>query len=109
MKKYLTLLAYLVSGLAFAGTGQGTIAKVESGPMYGSLVFITVEGTVSDQPACRTSGNYNFVFDANVPGGKNTLALLLLAKANNQKIIASGNAQCTLYSGVEDLRWLRLE
>lgn len=102
------LLAF-VGGHAFASIGQGTIAKVESGPIYGDKVFITIEGSVTGQPACWASGNYHFVFDSTAPGGKNLLASIMLAKASKQSIVIAGNGVCSLYGGVEDLRWFRIE
>lgn len=109
MKKYLLTLLSIYCSATLAGTGQGTVAKVENGPLYGGRVFVTIDGTVSDQPACRSTGNYHFVFDTTTPGGKDLLATVLLAKATKQSIIVSGYNQCALYNGVEDLRWFRLE
>lgn len=108
-KTYLVTLLSFCCSAALAGTGQGTVAKVENGPLYGAKVFLTIDGTVSDQPACRSAGNYHFVFDTTVPGGKELLATVLLAKANRQGVIVSGYNQCSLYNGVEDLRWFRLK
>lgn len=102
-------LLAIVCSQAVAGIGQGTIAKIESGPLYGDKVFITIEGAVSDQPSCRSGGNYHFVFDSTAPGGKNLLASILLAKASKQSIVVSGSNVCNLYTGVEDLRWFRVE
>jgi hypothetical protein len=110
MKKviFAALLAAF-GGQALAGSGQGTIAKIESGPQYGDKVFITIEGAVGDQPACRSAGNFHFVFDSTAAGGKNLLATILLAKANKQNVTVSGTNACALYMGVEDLRWVRLD
>ena len=83
--------------------------RSETGPIYGGKVFVTIDGAVTDQPACRTAGTYHFVFDTTVPGGKDLLATVLLAKTTKQSIIVSGASQCTLYGGVEDVRWFRLE
>lgn len=111
MKAKMNILALLslFCGAANAGTGQGTVAKVENGPLYGSKVFITIDGTIAEQPACKGTGSYHFVFDTSVPGGKDVLATVLLAKATKQSVIVSGAGQCSLYGGVEDLRWFRLE
>jgi hypothetical protein len=94
---------------ALAGIGQGTIAKIESGPLYGNKVFITIEGSVTGQPTCWASGNYHFAFDSSATGGKNLLASIMLAKATKQSVVISGYDACTLYGGIEDLRWFRIE
>jgi hypothetical protein len=102
-------LSLFLSGLAMAGTGQGVVSTLEVGPIYGSKVFFTVDGSVSGQPACRQEGNYQFVFDSSVPGGRDLLALLSVAKATRQGVIVSGGGSCSLYGGVEDVRWLRIQ
>lgn len=107
--KNLVAVVSLLYGAANAGTGQGFVAKVETGPAYGARVFLTVDGPVTGQPACRNSSNYHFVFDTSAQGGKELLATVLLAKATKQNVVISGLDQCNLYSGVEDLRWFRLE
>lgn len=33
----------------------------------------------------------------------------MLAKAGKMNVIVSGNGACSLYNGVEDLRWFRIE
>lgn len=109
MKLCLVALLSLYCCAAAAGIGQGMVAKVESGPLYGSKVFITIDGVVTDSPACRTAGNYHFVFDASSPEGKAVMATIMLAKATKQSVIVSGFERCSLYGGVEDLRWFRLE
>lgn len=109
MKSRLVLLALGLFGqIALAGTGQGTITQIESGPIYGSKVFLLVTGGVPDRAGCTSVGNYNFVFDTSIPGGKELLAQMLLAKAMQQSVVISGAGTCTLYGGVEDMRWLRV-
>lgn len=109
MNRLLALALPLFVAAAQAGTGQGTVAKLESGPQYGSRFFITIDGAVTGQPPCRAENNYHFVFDTAAPGGKDLLATVLLAKATKQNVVVSGYNQCGLYNGVEDLRWFRLE
>ena len=92
-----------------AGTGQGTVSKVEHGPLYGTKVFVTLVGSISGQPACQSPSNATFVFDTAAPGGKDILASVLLSKANQQISSYSGFNQCALWNGVEDLRWFRME
>ena len=92
------------------GTGQGEIAKIEHGPVYGTKVFFTIQGAVSGQPTCKSSLEvYQFVFDAGAPGGKEILASLYLAKSTGQSVKVSGYGVCSLQGGIEDLRWIRLE
>ncbi len=108
MKKLIYIPLLFVMQSAIAGTGQGMIKQIESGPLYGNKIFFTMEGTVSDQPSCRDNANYHFVFDTSEPGGKELLSLILSAKASRWPVVVSGTGQCAKYNGVEDLRWLRL-
>jgi hypothetical protein len=109
-KLYFAGLALLCSGLPVAaGTGQGTIGKVEYGPLYGTKVFFSIQGEVTEKPSCSSDLVYQFVFDSAVPGGKEILSSLLLAKTTAQSVKVSGFNSCSIYEGVENLRWIRLE
>ena len=101
------IFSLLLSFDAYASTSHGTVTKIEQGPVYGSLVFITIQGSISDVPACWTNGTYNYVLDAGTPAGRNTLASVLFAKANGLAVTVSGFNTCSQYQGVEDLRYFR--
>ncbi|HEY0924136.1 hypothetical protein [Rheinheimera pacifica] len=94
---------------AFAGSGVGKIQRIELGPLYNGKVFIIVEGVMEGQPACRQQDNYHFVFDAEAPGGAALLSAVLSAQVAQKNIHISGYNTCNIYSGVEDLRWLRVQ
>ncbi|MDR6985120.1 hypothetical protein J2X32_003777 [Rheinheimera pacifica] len=61
------------------------------------------------QPACRQQGNYHFAFDSETPGGSALLSAILSAHVAQKDIRISGYNTCTVYKGVEDLRWLRVQ
>lgn len=109
MKSINCLFTLFFCSTSIAGTAQGVIQMIESGPLYGSKVFIMVDGSVTDQPACRLTSNFHFAFDTAEPGGKELFSLVLSAKAAKQQLRISGYGTCSKYSGVEDLRWLRIE
>jgi len=109
MRVRLLLLSFLLSFDLHASTFQGTITKVTQGPLYGPLVFIKIQGTSSDIPMCWTNGTFNYVVDTCTVAGRNTLALILFAKANAQSVTVSGYGTCSQYQGVEDLRYLALD
>ena len=103
------IFSLLLSFDAYASTSHGTVTRVEQGPAYGSLMFITIQGPISDVPACWSNGTYNYVFDTSTAAGRSTLALILFAKANAQSVTVSGYDTCSQFQGVEDLRYFRLD
>jgi hypothetical protein len=109
MKKLFIGLILACCDYALAGTGQGTIAKIELGPGHRTKVYISLAGPVSGQPSCSANATYPFVFDTAQPGGKDTLAMVLLAKSTNQFVTIAGLNQCTLVDGQEDVRFIRFE
>lgn len=109
MKKMLfVLLCFAFSG-ALAGTAQGTITKLHTGPVYGTVFFVTVSAASTSMPACKTNPYFSFAFDSGTPSGKNTLALLMLAYTAGKSVTISGENRCSQYGDTEDLRWVLLD
>jgi hypothetical protein len=96
------------AGIVSAGDAIGTVEEIHMGPVYGTRVFLRMAGSLTAQPACQAN-YYHFVFDSNVPGGKELLAAALAARTSQASVKVNGFNTCTLYSGVEDLRWFTLE
>jgi len=101
-------LGLMVSGSAFAGDAAGIVSTVHMGPIYGTNVFIKIQGTAANMPSCQAN-QYSFVFDSSTAAGKVLLASVLSAKATGTLVKASGYNQCTLFFNVEDLRWFTIE
>jgi hypothetical protein len=109
MKSILFVLLSFVFSTALAGTAQGTISKLHTGPAYGTLFFVTVSAASTGMPACKTNPAFSFAFDSAAPAGKNTLALLMLAYTTGKSVTISGENRCSLYSDTEDLRWVLID
>jgi hypothetical protein len=105
---YMLIAAQGLSTQLFAGDALGTLAEVHAGPVYGTRVFLRVSGSVTGQPSCHNN-HFHFVFDSSTPGGKDLLAMALLAKASQAAVRINGFNLCNHYGAVEDLRWLTLE
>ena len=101
------IAAAFLSSSVLAGSASGSIGKLEMGPIYGNIIYISVIGTVSTE-AC-TNPNYNFALDISEPGQNATLSAILAAKAASQSVTISGTSQCQEGTDVEGIRWIRLE
>lgn len=109
MAKIVFIFCCLFGNSALAGTAQGVITKLHSGPAYGSLFFVTLSASATGIPPCKTNNAFQFVFDSATPAGRNTLAILMLAHAAGNKLTISGEGRCSLYGDTEDLRWVLLD
>ena len=110
-KLYLSIVATIAafSGLSppanAAGSGTGNVLAIQAGPASNN-VFVQLSGTPSGQPACQTNNSWSFVFDSSTAVGKNTLAVILSAKALGITISYVGTNVCTLYGSVESLSYI---
>ena len=104
---YLGLLI-AISSLNAIASSKGTVGWVEMGPAYDQKIFIKIVGTNS-QNSCVANGNYNYVLDNSNNVNAATVSAILAAKAAKQTVSVSGAGNCDLYSGVETLRWFRVE
>ncbi|WP_153067088.1 hypothetical protein [Steroidobacter cummioxidans] len=97
------------SSVAAAGDMTGVIREVHLGPVYGTKVFLKIDGTATTlPPSCQTDTGYKFVFDADSPTGRALLATALAAQVSGQNVKLNGYNECNLFGTVEDLRWLSL-
>lgn len=111
MKKILLtnilLVSILLTEVTFAASPSytGKIKEILSGPVYGTKVFIKIDVTIDDKPACATNWRWNYIFDTELEHGKSYLSLLMMAKAQNSTITIQGTSVCSLWPNVENLRY----
>jgi hypothetical protein len=96
------------SAAAAAGDMSGVIKEIHLGPVYGTKVFLKVQGTATNQPACVTNPDYAFVFDQDSATGRALLATVLTAQSSGQSVKLNGYNSCALFGTVEDLRWISI-
>jgi hypothetical protein len=100
----------LIASVSTAGDMSGVIKEVHLGPVYGTTVFLRLEGAVTTpQPGCKVDSSYQFAFDSNTATGRALLAVALAAQVSAQPVKVNGYNQCTHFNTVEDLRWLSIQ
>ncbi len=102
------ILAALVSVSYADSSYVGKITKVHTGPT-GNLAFIVLDQDQNGRPECANYPQYNYVFDISTDGGKATLSLALTAYTTGAEVYVGGSQSCNLWTGAEDLKWIRLQ
>lgn len=109
MKKFvssLVLLSALISGLSFAGViYEGKITKIAIDKGTGDKVFIQVDGTKEDYPACHTVTSWSFVLPLSSDTDNKIFSMLLAARASKAKVRLEGNGLCNVHGSVESLTY----
>lgn len=112
MKKLLMIIAIfaLNSGAVFAGSSySGKIKSIHSGPGIAPIVFLIMENDPNNRQSCQTNNTYHYAFDASGDAGKVVFSMALSAYASGKSVYLGGTSECTVYPGMEDLKWLRLQ
>jgi hypothetical protein len=107
------LLVAMVASLATTAHAAGSIPAPGSHitainiSNSSDVVYFTVDGTVTGQPACATLTK-TFAFDITTDKGKAYLSVLIAAELSGKLIRATGTGTCTLpaLGSVENLAWL---
>jgi hypothetical protein len=79
-----------MTGLAFAGTGNGKVVHIS--PLPGDVVIFATQ-IHSSKPACSTAGN-DWTIKLDTETGRATYALLLSAASLNKPITVYGTNDC---------------
>lgn len=107
MTKGLSVILMMSCTLVEAGTGNGRVAQVIVGP--GGVYLELVDGSISSFPCASTHPlGFRYVFRTDVPGGKEMLATVLMAKGAGLHLQVVGNGTCAIHSLVEDVDYLWL-
>jgi hypothetical protein len=105
MKKSIFGLAlFLVSSMLSANT----TAKISNILLYegGNLVYIWVEGGVTNPPACHGSNGDYMSFSMARPMAKEYLSMLMMAFAANKTVFFRTDGACTDQSVSETIRYI---
>ena len=87
----------------------GKIESIHTSTSVGSVVFLILPNDQSNKANCATNTYYNYAFDSESPSGKAMLSIILGAFFSGKDVYIGGSGtDCTHYTGVEDLRWLRV-
>lgn len=85
------------------------ITQLLVGPGFEKKVFLAVSKKPTEKAACNTNSNYTYVFDGTTEVGKNLLSIALAAYASKAAVKLGGYDVCTMYSNVEDLKYINLQ
>ena len=104
------VVALFCSGSAAAeGTCTScTIKSIGVGPHYdalclgGSCVVIMMDSTPGGRPSCSVS-SWHFVPDTSTEAGRKTLAVLMMAYAQDKALNVAGSGGCTMFGDAENL------
>jgi hypothetical protein len=92
------------SDTSFAGSvSSATITRLAIYQQIGSFLFISVDQPVNAKPACSTNTGFQFAIPLSTEIGRQTMALLLSARAAQISVDLAGSGSCDLYSNVETL------
>lgn len=96
-----------------AGQFKGQIKSIGVGKHYDAYcanstacVVVMVDSTYN-KTSCNTD-SWTFAFDSSTETGKNTLAMVMAAKASGQEVVIGGTGTCTVKSTSEDLNYFYL-
>lgn len=79
------------------------------GLQYGYNVFLAVDETIEDRHSCAINPTYGFVFDGTTEVGKNMLSMVLASYASGKGVLIGGGNNCSLYTNVESVSWIRAQ
>ncbi|MEM9055887.1 MAG: hypothetical protein AAGD86_00340 [Pseudomonadota bacterium] len=96
------LASVLGAGPAIAGDAEGRVAALWASPTN-NLVMFSLDDPNADLHRCNTSGRY--AIDVLAPGGRATLELLLLAKANDLMLSVESLNSCNAFNA-ENARFI---
>ncbi|MEL7451480.1 MAG: hypothetical protein AAFN78_19875 [Pseudomonadota bacterium] len=96
------LAVALQAGAAVAGDAEGRIAGLWASPTS-NLVMFSLDDPDADLHRCNTSGRY--AIDILAPGGRATLEVLLLAKANDLVVSVESLNSCNAFNA-ENARFI---
>lgn len=91
-----------MAGSASAGTQTGHVVKLHVRASDG-LVYVELDGTASDKPACASSHSYWMIKNETSITGKQQLAQLLAAQVSGKQITIFGANTCTRWIDGEDI------
>ena len=104
MVKVLALLgAFGLSSIASAdgSVGNAIITSIYINLQLGSLAFVTVNITKTNNPTCSASNQFVLTLGSSIQN--QLLATLLAARATQTPVTLIGEGSCNAYAGVEDL------
>jgi len=77
-------MPFLFSSVALAATHEGTVIKMEFGPVYGNVIRVDMNFDNLTSCASNTAG-FDYSFDAGTEVGKKCMQLYWLPNAVNQQ------------------------
>lgn len=103
MKKIWIGLA-LMTSVAAAGSGSGTVTGFIPGNATSGTVFVFKTSTVSGSPTCDTT--QRFAIASTNPQYNSTVASVIAAYATGSSVNAVGLGTCDVVSNAEDLNYV---
>jgi hypothetical protein len=109
MIKGLSVILMMSCTLVEASTGSGRVADVIVG-LGGNQVYLElVDGSIGSFPCGSPHPQgFRYVFRTDVPGGKEMLATVLMAKGAGLRVQVVGKGTCAIHNMVEDTDYLWL-
>ncbi len=101
MKRFFSVICFLVASNAFAGTQSGFVEYVSVRASDGVIVF-KLTGTKENSPACATI-DYWLIKDENSIAGQQQYSMILAAQAAKKTVRIEGMNTCTRWGDGEDV------
>lgn len=104
--KHITALCVLSAPvIAFAGTASGTVTSFYANAGNSNVVYVTLSGVKTGNPACSTSAKGQFVIPVTVANQYSYMFTILLnAKETGQSVTITGQNQCNVDNAVETIQ-----
>lgn len=111
MRKIL-LIASLISvqNVCFATEVlRAKVTKLDLARDYGSYVFIKLDATQTNKPACHQNGGWNYTSPIATEMDKAMFSILLAAYMSGKSISIYGSGACSQFPSIETAGRVRLE
>ncbi|MEO9944256.1 hypothetical protein [Paraglaciecola sp.] len=109
-KLVMGLILTIVPTMSLSSIVSSTkITQILSGPNYAGKVFIALSiPPNATKASCNTNSTWTYVFDPSTSIGQVTLGLVLSAHATKSNVKIEGYNNCTIHSGVENLKYFQI-
>jgi hypothetical protein len=105
ISKFSLVALILCSSGTFAGeVTDAVITKLLINKSYGETVFILVDKSKSNIPACHVNGSWTYVLSVTTELDKKMYALLLAARASQTPVTLNGSGACDVFGSIESLQ-----
>lgn len=106
MKKLCISLLSVVTTVAVAGSGSGTVTGFIPGNVSGTSVFVFQTSSNPSSSAASCNGTLRFAMASTNPQYSSTVAAVMAAYASGSPVIAVGTGSCTVLPNAEDLNYV---